>query len=399
MTLTSVQRTIASVFVPESFTDQKGAQRTMRARRILSATLFFLIAFPTAAQTKRKVIIDQDARGPATTDQQSMMMFLQSPEVETLGITVVSGDMWRDEEVAHTLRMLELIGRTDVPVLPGAVFPLINRMEFIDRWETLYGAVHYQGTWNGHKPGMNLGEGLRGKYHGPWEVPPLVEGNPTTKASEEDAAHFIIRMLHKYPHEVTIYAGGPLTNLAQAISLDPHVPELAKELVVMGGSIQPNAPLEFVTENRREFNFWWDPEAVHIVLTSPWPKITVTTVDISVKTRMTREMIAQIAKSPSAASQYLAKYADDEYMWDELAAAAWLDPSVITKEEKLYMDIDIDHGAGYGNVLVWKPGAQPSLGQQLVTLPLELDRPKFEKMFIDLMALPAPGGRAPAKSN
>ena len=72
-----------------------------------------------SAQTKRKVIIDQDARGPATTDQQSMLVFLQSPEVEVLGITVVSGDMWRDEEMAHTLRMLELVGRTDVPVVPA----------------------------------------------------------------------------------------------------------------------------------------------------------------------------------------------------------------------------------------------------------------------------------------
>jgi hypothetical protein len=63
-------------------------------------------ASSAAAQTKRKVIIDQDARGAATTDQQSILMFLQSPNVETLGITVVSGDMWRDEEVAHTLRML-----------------------------------------------------------------------------------------------------------------------------------------------------------------------------------------------------------------------------------------------------------------------------------------------------
>ena len=58
---------------------------------------------------------------------------------------------------------------------------------------------------------------------------------------------------------------------------------------------------------------------------------------------MTKSLIAEIAKFPSAASQYVAKYADEEYMWDELAAAVWLDPSIITKEEKLYMDINIDH--------------------------------------------------------
>ncbi|MGB0034070.1 MAG: nucleoside hydrolase [Candidatus Acidiferrales bacterium] len=371
----------------------------MILKSFLSGVAILILAFSTAGQAKRKIILDQDARGPATTDQQSMLMFLQSPNVETLGITVVSGDQWRDEEMAHTLRMLEIIGRADVPVLPGAVYPLINRMELIDRWETLYGRVNYQGAWNGHRPGMNLGEGLRGHYHGPWEVPDLIEGNPTTKASEEDAAHFIIRMVHKYPHEVTIYAGGPLTNLAQAISLDPHVPELAQELVVMGGSIAPEVPLEWKTENRREFNFWWDPEAVHIVLTSGWHKITITTVDISVKTRMTKSLIAEIAKSPSPASQYIAKYADEEFMWDELAAAAWLDPTIITKEESLYMDINIDHGAGYGNVVVWGSGSQPGLGEQLVHLPMELNREKFEKMFVELMARPTPGAHFAGKSN
>src|SRR5215470_11949001 len=86
----------------------------------------FLCSAIASAQARRKVILDQDARGPATTDQQSMLMVLQSPEIETLGITIVSGDQWRDEEVAHTLRMLELTGHSDIKVYPGAVFPLIN---------------------------------------------------------------------------------------------------------------------------------------------------------------------------------------------------------------------------------------------------------------------------------
>ena len=107
-----------------------------------------LASLPIAAQSKRKIIIDQDARGPATTDQQSMMVLLNSPQVEALGITIVSGDQWRDEEVAHTLRMLEVIGRADVPVYPGAVFPLINRLETIERWESRYGKVAYKGAWN-----------------------------------------------------------------------------------------------------------------------------------------------------------------------------------------------------------------------------------------------------------
>jgi len=367
----------------------------MRLRACLSAMAILALAMAAAAQSKRKVIIDQDARGPATTDQQSILVFLQSPQVETLGITVVSGDQWRDEEVAHTLRLLEIIGRTDIPVVPGAVFPLINRMEMIERWEQLYGKVNYQGAWN-KKP---TGSGVRGKFHGPYEVPDLVEGNPTTKPSDEDAAHFIIRMVHKYQHEVTIYAGGPLTNLAQAISIDAHVPELAQELVVMGGSIAPAVQIEWATSNRREFNFWWDPEATHMTLCAPWHRITVTTVDISIKTRMTREMIAEIAKSPNAAAQYIAKYGDEEYMWDELAAAAWLDPSLITKEDLLYMDIDFSHGPGFGNTLVWKEDNQPGLGEQLVHVQQELNLAKFNKMFIELMTQPTPGAQSAGHSH
>ena len=348
--------------------------------------LCLLLPASASAQSHRKIILDQDARGPATTDQQSMLLLLQSPGVETLGITVVSGDQWRDEEVAHTLSMLELTKHTDIKVYPGAVFPLLNSREEIARWSKLYGKVTYQGAWNDHS---TTGK-FTGPYHDPFAVPDLPEGNPTLKAETEDAAHFIIRMLHRYPHEVTIYAGGPLTNLAQVVSLDPQAPELAQELVMMGGSIAPEVEMSWKSANRREFNFWWDPEAVHIVFRAPWKKITVTTVDISVKTRFTKAMIAQIGKSSTPAAQYIAKYADEEYLWDELAAAAWLDPSLITKEVQLYMDIDISHTASYGNTLVWNPGEQPGLGERLVHVQIDLALDRFYKLLTDLLSASPP---------
>lgn len=361
-------------------------------RRSLFLFSILVVSLVSAsAQARRKIILDQDARGPATTDQQSMLLVLQSPEVETLGITIVSGDQWRDEEVAHTLRMLELTGHTDIKVYPGAIFPLINSREEIKRWEKLYGKVSYQGAWNEHKVGLLPGSTYTGLwnregYRGPYDKVDIPEGNPTLKAENEDAAHFIIRMVHQYPHEVTIYAGGPLTNLAQAISLDPQVADLAQELVIMGGSIAPEVPMAWATSNRREFNFWWDPEAVHMVMRSPWHKITVTTVDISIKTHITRPMIEQIAKASSPAAQYIGKYADDEFLWDELAAAAWLDPSIITRESKVYMDMDISHGASYGNTLVWLEGNQPGLGEQQVHIPENVNLDKFYKMLIDLFS-------------
>src|ERR1700721_18375 len=261
----------------------------------LLTVLAAVFTFPLHAQTKRKVIIDQDCAGPGGTDLQSILTLINSPETDVLGITVVTGDAWRDEEVQHTLRLLEIIGRTDIPVAPGAVFPLMNSKEYIAKWETFYGKIIYQGAWNfaGRHP-----------VHGSYEVPPMPEGTPTTKPSTEDAAHFMVRMVHQFPHEVTIYAAGPMTNLALAIALDPHFSELAKELIVMGGSMNPQTDdPEFSLSPQREFNFWMDPEASHAVLHAHWPRVVLTTVDISVKTRMEKRLIEKGAKSSRHAPQ------------------------------------------------------------------------------------------------
>lgn len=126
-----------------------------------------LAASPSFAQQKRKLIIDQDASGPGGTDLQAILALVNSPETDVLGITVVTGDQWRDEEVAHTLRLLEIIGRTDIPVFPGAVFPLVNSKEEVAQWEKQYGKVIYQGAWNRGKP-----------VHGPWEIPPCRKARP-----------------------------------------------------------------------------------------------------------------------------------------------------------------------------------------------------------------------------
>jgi hypothetical protein len=98
--------------------------------KVLALAGALSLARPAAAQApKLKVIVDQDARGPCSTDMQSILMFVQSPDVEVLGITVVSGDLWMDQEVLHTLRAIEIAGRTDIPVYRGAVFPLLNSKE------------------------------------------------------------------------------------------------------------------------------------------------------------------------------------------------------------------------------------------------------------------------------
>jgi inosine-uridine nucleoside N-ribohydrolase len=334
-------------------------------------------------QEKRKIIIDQDEAGPAKTDLQSTLLLIQSPQTEVLGITVVTGDQWLKAEVAHTLRMLELIGRTDIPVVPGAEYPLVRRKEETELWEQRYGSVAWLGAWT---PRL---------YHPPDQLGELPEGKPTTKPADEDAAHFLIRMVHKYPNQVTIYAGGPMTNLALAISIDPQFASLAKELVFMGASLSPvTTDPEFVNTPRHEFNIWFDPEAAHIVLRAQWKKIICTTVDISVKTRMTTELINRIKAGNTPAARYVGGYArllgEYNYLWDELAAAAWLDPSLITKKEIRYMDVDLDRGAGYGNMLTWADQDKPKLGVQAVEIQVDLDLEKFYKMFVELLSAPTP---------
>ena len=118
-------------------------------------TLLLLTCCASGADTRRKIIIDQDAAGPAGTDQQAILLLVQSPKTEVLGITVVTGDAWLTEEVAHTLRTLELIGRTDIPVVPGAENPLVRTKEQTEQWEQRYGSVAWLGAWtprNYHPP-------------------------------------------------------------------------------------------------------------------------------------------------------------------------------------------------------------------------------------------------------
>ena len=86
----------------------------------LALALALLATSFCAAQSRRKVIINQDCSGPGGSNMQTLLLLIQSPQVEVLGITVVSGNQWRDEEVAHALRLLEIIGRTDIPVMAGA---------------------------------------------------------------------------------------------------------------------------------------------------------------------------------------------------------------------------------------------------------------------------------------
>jgi purine nucleosidase len=363
-----------------------------------SRLIFFLLAATLAcrAQQPRLVLIDEDGSGPGGSDQMAMLALLQAPNVKVLGITMVTGDAWRDEETMHTLRMLELTGHADVPVAKGAVFPLVRDEVETKLETTIDGKVGWLGAWGGTSG--TLIENKNGTItpvispnsneHGPYVVPPLPEGMPTLKPIDEDAAHFLVRQVRAHPHEVTIYAAGPLTNIALAISIDPEFAALTRGIVLMGGSLNPHTDdPEFATSPRHEFNFWFDPEATHIVLRAAWPRVDVTTVDVSIKAPFTQAMLDEISKSQSPTARYISAWSQNRYyLWDELTACSWLDPSIITQEKQLYMDIDLSHGPSYGNTLTWTEKTKPVTAVRLVHAQTDVDLEKFQKMFVGLMA-------------
>ncbi|MGO9493185.1 MAG: nucleoside hydrolase [Terracidiphilus sp.] len=362
--------------------------------RFFRPLLLLVFAASLCCAQKRLVLVDEDGSGPGGSNQMAMLSLLQAPQVEVLGITMVTGNAWREEETMHTLRMLELTGHSSIPLAKGAVFPLVRTQRETQLSAAIDGKVTWLGAW-GQGP-TTLAETAHGvtpvtpdklAAHAPYDIPPLPEGQPTLKPIEEDAAHFLVRQVHAHPHQVTVYAAGPLTNIALAISIDPEFAALTQGIVLMGGSLNPQTDdPEFATSPRHEFNFWFDPEAAHIVLRADWPRIDVTTVDVSIKAPFTQAMLDEISKSPTPTARYIAAWSQDRYyMWDELAACAWLDPTLITKEQQVYMDVDISHGPGYGDTLTWTEQLKPATGVRLVHAQVDLDLPRFQKMFVELM--------------
>jgi inosine-uridine nucleoside N-ribohydrolase len=346
------------------------------------------------APARRKVIIDQDAYGPAGSNLQAILMLLQSKDVEVLGITIPSGDGWRDEEVSHTLRLLEVAQRTEVPVYPGAVFPLVNTQSRTRRWEALYGKLFYKGCWTESWP--EEGAVRRTPYHAdPYLVPASPAGTPTLEPAHGSAIDFLVRTVHEFPGQVSIVAAGPLTNIALAARLDPQFASLAKELVFMGGSFNPTPAdnpfaAEYVNATRREFNMRFDPEAASIVLREPWKKITEVPIDPTTKTFFKPEFIREVAKGQAPFDSYLGQFGQSFPMWDELTVAVWLDPSIVTRSKTLLVDVDTSFTAGYGSTLSWGPGEGPGTGEREVNVVFDVDVPRLERFAIALLKAPTP---------
>jgi inosine-uridine nucleoside N-ribohydrolase len=353
------------------------------------ALLALLPSAPAKADEPRLVIEDNDYLGPVGSDMESALILLASPTVEVLGFTVVTGDAWRDEEALALLRYLEIAGAADVPVYPGAVFPLINSKARMTSWEAAYGKLAWKGAFN--DPDFPPGD-----FHpaDPYGITPNPTGAPKAMPQTESAVAYMIRMVHAHPHEITILAAGPMTDLALAIRQDPEFASLARELVFMGGMVDGN--MQQVTDSKdffTDFNMVFDPEAAHIALTADWPKITCIG-SATLKTRVDQALIDRVAAVNTPIAKLIAQYVHKFPMWDELAAAYVADPTIATRTVEGYMDVEIEHGMNYGQAHVWADDFRPHAGERKVTIVTDVDSGKLREMFVKAAGFSGKGMRS-----
>ena len=344
--------------------------------KALSALAILLFAAHATA-APRLFIEDNDFLGPGGSDIQSVLPLLADPGIKVLGFTVATGDAWCDEEASELLRFLEVARRTDIPVYKGAVYPLINTPARMAAWERMFGTIPWKGAWND-----SVRPDSKPHVDSPYLIPPSPAGEPVTKPAEGSAVAFLIEQVHRYPHQVTIFEAGPMTNLALAIRIDPSFASLAKELIFMGGMLDGNVAQ--VTDDANvftDFNFIFDPEAAHIVLTSPWAKIT-SLGQVTNQTKMSAALVARILEVRSPVTEYLARFASRLPLWDEMAAAVAVDPSLVTKQTVAPMDVDIDHGMHYGQARIWPQATAPHQGERSVTIVQAVDLARFYAQFV-----------------
>ncbi|MDH5344420.1 MAG: nucleoside hydrolase [Gammaproteobacteria bacterium] len=341
-------------------------------KRILAAIIVF-VSLNASASESVPIIFDTDFVMPPHDDSMALMLALQSPEIEILGVTTVAGNDSLERATSDVLRMLEIANRPDIPVYVGADMPLVHaKSDF---------AVRKYGNWYSD------------------ETPPEPPGGYATKKAEaESAVSYIVSTVMARPGEVTIVAIGPLTNIAQAIRAEPRFSASVKQLVIMGGAIAllPDGAGN-ITPNA-EFNFWVDPEAAHVTLRSGIP-IELSPLNISRKSALTKEWYEKMVTVDTPLTRLLRQTLGPRFdkdpdrswfMYDQIAVASLVDPSLVVTE-RLYVDVDIDHGINYGVSVggreTW-PGAEGALQMNVQH---DLDWPRFISMFVERIQRPVPG--------
>jgi inosine-uridine nucleoside N-ribohydrolase len=275
-----------------------------------------------------QVIIDTD---PGVDDALALLLAMLSPELKIEAITPVAGNVPLELTLPNALRLVEIAGRTDIPVAAGARVPLVRR---------LVTASYAHGE-----------NGLGG----------AVFPEPTIKPVAEPAADYIRKIVRKYRHEVTLITLGPLTNIATALSSDPELASMVRGLTMMGGSLSGGN----ITP-AAEFNIYVDPEAARIVFQSGIP-ITMVGLDVTRKTSLTEYHVRVLEAAQNPVSQAAAKIGRNAInhnrergflvgpnMHDSLAVAAFLDPTIL-KWQEYYVDVETTGELTAGETLGYSP--------------------------------------------
>ena len=361
---------------------------------VLSMILFLLGAAPiplsaTQGEPERhKVIIDADM-GQMNDDAVVLFMLANSDNIDILGLTIVAGNTWVEEGTAYGLRQLEVIGRTDIPVLMGANEPLMgSRQASLSAEEALYGNVEYMGAYSRPKPKSYLQIG-REPYG----------GYPQSEPSSENAVDFIVRQVLENPNEVTLFVIGPATNVALAVKKNPEIVPLIKSVYYMGGAID----IPGNTSPAAEFNWWFDPESVKICLRTPFNEQIVVPNDIAERVYFTKAQHDRIVAAPETPLTRMyrelmeARWTSNpdrrSYVWDAITAAAFLEPEIVTRMEERFIDIDTNMGPNYGRSIGYHESRRRSFdqpenfpaGTQKVKIVFDIDREAFWDLYIDLL--------------
>src|ERR1700689_3874180 len=354
---------------------------------------------------KKKLIYDQDHRGPLSTDTVATLMLLQADNIDLLGVCTVPVDMWAKQETAYALRLLEMMGRPEVPVFMGAQEPLLNTKAEAQMRYQMFGSRSlgnegYLGCFAKDAPGRDQLTPL----------PPPYNLFARIKAQPEPAADFIIRTIRANPNEVTMYCGGPMTNLALAIMLAPDIVPITKEVIFMGGGIH---------HSTSSVNVYFDAEAAKIGFRAGWPKFTLVTTDLAEEAHMADDgkvdYIVDHAHAPIADlfRDYEQKPQRDNpqrrsfRMPDEMMAAHAIDPSIFGGFDEMYIDIVTHNDGHYGDTSFWDANWKdadmgtplseqnnPLIKAGRVQLLKEIDKKRFRDLLVDLMKRPVNPAKA-----
>ena len=219
-----------------------------------------------------KIIIDTD---PGVDDSMAILFALRSPELEVIGLTAVFGNTDVEVTAQNALRLVELEGHGHIPVAQGAGVPLSI-------------------------PPRSRGKMVHGDDGMGMTHPPAPKG----KLAGVHAAQFIVDRVLAHPGEITLVPVGPLTNIALAVRLEPRIVSLVKEVVIMGGAATVPGNASPVAEA----NIHNDPLAAAIVFSAGWP-LTMVGLDVTMKTIMTKEYLADLSRAGNKATELIGRIA------------------------------------------------------------------------------------------